>query len=410
MCFDGGIRKNTSVFLSSHTGHGGFVQYDFDSIIDRRGGDSLKWNIPLDQIAMWYADADFASAPEIVQALVTRASHGVFGYAHEPTELRRSIVARMHELYQWHIHEEDIVPVPGIIPGFNIASRAFGSPGAGVVVQEPTFYPIRRDLALHHMVPQPAALRRTNVDAQIVYRYDPDAFEAACDETTRLATLCHPHNPTGLVFRRDDLLHMAMVCVSRGIVLCSDEIHCDIRLDDTPHIPIASLSEAIAHQTVTLMSPSKAFNIPGLVCGYAIIQNPDLRQLYLRAMAGMVPAPTIFAQIGTQAALTSGDPWLRQANAYYAANRDYAIAYIHTHMPNLRCTHPSATYLLWIDCSLAGIPELARDFFAAHGVALGDGTPFGDDCAAFVRLTLACPRGVLAAGLDAMRRAMATLC
>ena len=385
------------------------MQYDFETMINRRGGDSLKWNIPHDQVAMWYADADIASAPEIVQALVRRATHGVYGYAHEPPELRSRIVARMQRLYDWHIQEDDIIPVPGIIPGFNIATRAYGIPSAGVVVQDPTFYPIRRDVALHDMSAQPAALRRVIVGSRVVYEYDSEAFEAACDETTRLATLCHPHNPTGLVFRRDDLMHMASVCLARGMVICSDEIHCDIRLDGTTHIPIASLSDEVAQQTVTLMSPSKAFNIPGLVCGYAIIQNPQLRQQYVRAMAGMVALPTIFALTGTLAALEFGDTWLAQANTMYASNRDYAIAYLQTYMPMLRCTVPDATYLLWIDCSAVGIPGLARDFFALHGVALGDGTPFGGDSAHFVRMTLACPRGLLTAGLEAMRRALATL-
>jgi cystathionine beta-lyase len=315
----------------------------------------------------------------------------------------------MRRLYGWHILPEDIVPVPGIIPGFNLASRAFGAPGAGVVVQAPTFYPISRDVALHDMVAQEAPLRRF-VDARNVYfSYDPNVFEAAFDDQSKIATVCHPHNPTGHVFGRDELLHMAQTCVDRRVVICSDEIHCDIRLDASVHIPIASLSDTIAQQCVTLMSPSKAFNIPGLVVGFAIIQNPRLRERYVRAQSGMIPHPNAFAYAATLAAYQEGDAWLAQANVYYAANRDYALAYVQQHMPQLRCTIPMATYLLWIDARELKLPGSVRDFFARYGVALGDGTPFGGESEGFVRMTLACPRSVLAQALDAMRVAVATL-
>ena len=385
------------------------MNYDFDRVINRRGGDSLKWNIDVNQIPMWYADADVASAPGISAALVARAEHGVYGYAQEPAALRTIIVERMRRLYGWHILPEDIVPVPGIIPGFNLASRAFGAPGAGVVVQAPTFYPISRDVALHDMIAQHAPLRRFVVAQNVHFAYDPIAFEAAFDERTTIATLCLPHNPTGLVFGRDELLHMAQTCVDRQVVICSDEIHCDIRLDGGVHIPIASLSETIAQQCVTLMSPSKAFNIPGLVVGFAIIQNPELRERYVRAQSGMIPHPSAFSYAATLAAYESGDDWLVQANAYYAANRDYALAYIQQHIPQLRCTIPAATYLLWIDARELRLSCSVRDFFARNGVALGDGTPFGGDSEGFVRMTLACPRLLLEQGLDAMRAAIASL-
>ncbi len=384
------------------------MNYDFDRVIDRRGGDSLKWNIDAAQIPMWYADADVASPPAVIDALIARAQHGVYGYAQEPAALRTIIVERMRRLYGWHILPEDIVPVPGIIPGFNLASRAFGAPGAGVVVQAPTFYPISRDVALHDMIPQHAPLRRSVDALNVHFAYDPIAFEAAFDERTKIATLCHPHNPTGLVFGRDELLHMAQTCVNRQVVICSDEIHCDIRLDGGEHIPIASLSETIAQQCVTLMSPSKAFNIPGLVVGYAIIQNPQLRERYVRAQSGMIPHPSAFAYAATIAAYQSGDAWLAQANAYYAVNLDYALVYIRQHIPQLRCTIPAATYLLWIDARELQLPGSVRDFFARNGVALGDGTPFGGESEGFVRMTLACPRSVLAQALDAMRAAIAS--
>ena len=383
--------------------------YDFDRVINRRGGDSLKWNIDVNQIPMWYADADFASAPSISAALIARAAHGVYGYAQEPVSLRTMIVQRMRRLYGWHILPEDIVPVPGIIPGFNLASRAFGAPGAGVVVQAPTFYPISRDVALHDMIAQHAPLRRSVDTTNVHFAYDPVAFEAAFDERTKIATLCLPHNPTGLVFGRDELLHMAQTCVDRQVVICSDEIHCDIRLDGGIHIPIASLSETIAQQCVTLMSPSKSFNIPGLVVGFAIIQNPALRERYVRAQSGMIPHPTAFSYAATLAAYESGDEWLVQANAYYAANRDYALAYLRQHIPQLRCTIPAATYLLWIDARELRLSGSVRDFFARNGVALGDGTPFGGDSEGFVRMTLACPRLLLEQALDAMRAAVASL-
>lgn len=381
-------------------------QWDFDAVVDRRGGDSIKWNAAGDTVAMWYADADFLSPPAVRAALERRAAHGVYGYVSEPAGLRARIVKRMATRYGWRITRDDIVWVPGIIPGFNLAYQMIAEPGAGVVVQAPTFYPISRDLTLHDLVAQPAQLRRWEAGHTVHFAYDPDAFAAAFTPATRMVSLCHPHNPTGLVVDRAALEHMASVSLAHGAVIVSDEIHCDIALDGTPHIPLAALSPEVAQQTITLMSPSKAYNIPGLGLGYAIIPNPTLRARYVAASAGMLAHPTAFGYAGVAAAIIDGDPWLTAANAYCAANLAYAQAYLARHLPRLRATQPRSTYLWWIDCRDAGIVGNPSRFFAQHGVLLGDGAPFGGDSAGFVRMTLACPRATLLAGLEAMRRAL----
>jgi cystathionine beta-lyase len=219
--------------------------------------------------------------------------------------------------------------------------------------------------------------------------------------------LCNPHNPTGRAFDRAELTAMAARCLANDIVICSDEIHCELTLGDATHIPIATLSPAIAQQTITLMSPSKTFNIPGLGFCVAIIQNPELRAQYVAAMQGLVASPQIFGYTGALAAYQHGDEWLREVLQYYQANREYALGFIRQYMPQLIPNHAEATYLLWIDCRQANLPTNPKEFFLSHAnVALGDGSAFGAAGEGYIRLTLATQRSVLAQALESMYRAL----
>jgi cystathionine beta-lyase len=386
------------------------MQFDFDKVVDRRGGDSIKWNLYGDGILpMWVADGDILSPPEVIEALTNRAQHGVFGYAGEPAELKALLVERMQRLYNWTIKPEDIVYVPGVVTGFNIAARAAGKAGDGILVQTPNYPPILNAATNHDMVTQTAELKLVHSGNIINYEYDDAAFLGAIDERTKIFILCHPHNPTGRLMSRAELERMATVCVEKGIVICSDEIHCDLIMDGREHIPTAALSHEIAMNTITLMAPSKTFNIPGLGFSFAIIQNPELRTKYIKAQAGIVPHAGIFGYVGALAAYKHGDAWLQASNEYYAANRDFAVDYIKKYMPQLSITNPESTYLAWVDCSKAGIEGSPKEYFQKFGVALGDGKNFGAHTANFVRITMACPRKLLADGLDMMRQALEPL-
>jgi cystathionine beta-lyase len=382
--------------------------YDFGRFVDRRPTDSVKWLLYGDDVLpLWVADMDFPSPQPVIDALRERVNHGIFGYGKEPPDLRPVIVERLERLYGWHIAPESLVFVPGVVTGFNLATHAVTSPGDGVLVQTPVYFPMlyapgNAGCALDQM-----ELTRLP-DGQ--YEIDFDAFEDAITEHTRIFLLCNPHNPVGRVFHRDELEQMAEVCLRNDVVICSDEIHCDLVFPGHPHLPIASLAPEIADQTITLIAPSKTYNIAGLHCSVAIIQNAELREKYQTAGAGLVGRPGILGFAATLAAYRHGQPWLDAVLCYLEANRDYLVEYVNAHLPGITMASPEGTYLGWLDCRQAGIGDAPHNFFLEQArVALNDGATFGKGGEGFVRLNFGCPRSILHAALEQMRRALGSL-
>jgi cystathionine beta-lyase len=244
-------------------------------------------------------------------------------------------------------------------------------------------------------------------DGFVTYVHDDDAFRTAIDAKTRLFLLCNPHNPTGRAFSRDELTEMAQACIEHDLLICADEIHAEILLGDTVHIPIATLSPEVAARSITLISPSKTFNIPGLGYCVAVIQIAEIRERYVRAMQGLVTSPQIFGYAGAKAAYLYGDEWLHDVRAYYLANQQLVNDTLRRHAPQLKVNKAEATYLSWIDCRDAQLPVSPREFFFDQAqVALGDGAAFGPVGEGFVRLTFATQRTVLEKALHAMIRAL----
>ncbi len=388
------------------------MHYNFDTSPDRQRTDSLKWSrYDADVLPMWIADMDFPSPAPIVQALRERADHGVFGYPAgimgEPNELpefRRLIVDRLRDRYGWQVQPEDLVFIPGVILAFNLACHALAAPGGGVLVQTPVYPPILD-------APQNANMRRHDAmlarDADGAYAIDWDVFESAITPETRLFILCNPHNPAGRVFRRDELERMAEICLRRGVVTCSDEIHCDLLYTGQRHIPIASLDPEIARNTITLIAPTKTFNLAGLQCSIAIVPNPELRQKYQEARKGLVAWVNVMGLLAAQVAYREGQDWLDQLLAYLEANRDYLYDYVQSEMPGVTMARPEATYLAWLDCRQAGIDGNACEFFLQKArVALVDGAMFGPGGEGFLRLNFGCSRALLAEALERMKRAL----
>ena len=300
--------------------------YNFDQIIDRRHSDSVKWRaFDEDVLPLWVADMDFPAPEPVIRALRERVEQGVFGYGAEPAGLRDVIVARLADRYDWRVAAEDLLFVPGVVTAFNIACHATGSPGDGVLVQTPVYYP---------MLDAPAHAGRTRAEMELTrepngrYVVDADAFEAALTKRTRLFLLCNPHNPVGRVFDRGELARMAEICLRHDVTICSDEIHCDLLLDGHRHVPIASLAPEIAARTITLMAPSKTYNVAGLHCSVAIIQNKALREQYQRAQQGLVSSVNIMGFVAALAAYRDGQPWLNACLAYLNANCDYLEDYV----------------------------------------------------------------------------------
>jgi cystathionine beta-lyase len=381
--------------------------YNFDICPDRRVTESAKWlYYPPNVLPLWVADMDFVSPEPVIRALRERVEHGVFGYAQEPRALREIIVARLAQRYRWQVQADDIVFLPGVIGGFNLACHTAAEPGAGVLVQTPVYPPILHAPYYAGMVRQEMELTR---NPQGRYEIDWDAFEAAFTERTRLFILCNPHNPVGRVFQKDELARMAEICLRRGVLICSDEIHCDLVYPGYAHTPIAALEAEAARHTITLMAPSKTFNIAGLDCAFAVIQDAELRRRYLHAQQGLVGSINLMGWVAALAAYRDGEDWLTQALAYLQVNRDYLYQAVPAELPGLSISPLEGTYLAWLDARSLEVANPHEFFLTQARVALNDGATFGQGGAGFVRLNFGCPRARLDEALQRMKTALRTL-
>jgi cystathionine beta-lyase len=378
---------------------------NFDDIIDRRHSDSTKWNsYPEDVLPLWTADMDFRAPVPIVDALRSRAEHGVFGYCTEPAELRSLLVDRLARLYTWRVHPEDILLQTGVMEAFQRVCTSVASRSDGVLVQPPVYPPIYGAAAHTRSIHQEAPLRQR---ADGTYEIDFDAFEAAITDRTRVFILCNPHNPVGRAFTRLELERLAGICLRRDILICSDEIHCDLLSPGVTHIPVASIAPEIAQQTVTLMAPSKTFNVPGLRCSFAVVPDAALRKRLAKAHAADFSEVNNFGLSAAIAAYRDGQPWLDQLLAYLDGNRTALVEFVRREMPRIRVAAPEATYLAWLDCRESGTPGRPYRFFLERArVALSDGPTFGTGGEGFVRLNFGCPRATL---MEALRRMKAAL-
>jgi cystathionine beta-lyase len=385
------------------------MKYNFDNTPDRRTSDSIKWNFfDPDVIPMWVADMDFVSPDPVIEALHNRVAHKVFGYPTEGIRLKEGIVEKMVEKYSWTIQPEDIVFLPGVIPGFNLACQALGESGKGILVQTPVYPPILGADKYAGMVRQDAELIRQQNGR---YEIDFDHFEATITPLTQIFLFCNPHNPVGRVYRRDELEKIAEICLRKNIFIVSDEIHCDLVFDENKHIPIASLDPAVARKTITLMAPSKTYNLAGLKCSFAIITEKELRDRFNQARRGLVSGVNVFGIVAAEAAYRQSQEWLDQMLIYLQGNRDLLSNYIHEKLPELGVSPVEGTYLAWLDCRKLGLSESACEFFLRTAkVGLNDGATFGKSGHGFVRLNFGCSRSTLTTALDNMFMAIQSLC
>lgn len=388
------------------------MKYDFDHAPERRRTDSIKWSKYGEQVLpMWVADMDFPAAEPILQSLRRRVDHGVFGYPNfvhpEPgtiTDLQQVLVERMQTRYNWQVAPEELIFLPGVITGLNLTCHAMAEPGGGVLIQTPVYPPFFRTARHAGMVLQEASLAR---QADGHYEIDWQAFEAALSDQTRVFILCNPHNPVGRVFRQDELERMAEMCLQRGVLICSDEIHCDLLFEGHMHIPIASLDPEIARRTVTLMSPTKTYNIAGLQCSFAIVQDESLRRRLLHATQGLVMWVNLMGMNAALAAYRLGQEWLDQVLDYLEKNRDTLADFVQHQLPGIEMAKPEGTYLAWLDCRAAGIQGSPYEFFLKQArVGFNDGPTFGKGGEGFVRLNFACTRALLSEALQQMKAAL----
>ena len=375
------------------------MTHDFDRTVDRRGTNSLKWDLYKGKeiIPLWVADMDFRVSPAIIRALQAHVNHGVFGYTLVPDELIDVVIGRLATQYQWKIERDWIVWLPGLVTGINVACRAVGDTGDEVLTTVPIYPPF---------LTAPGNSSRELGTVPLMegaggWEIDFDLLERAITPRTRILLLCSPHNPTGRVFTRDELSTLAQICERHDLVICSDEIHCELVLDtDKEHIPTATLSPDVERRTITLMAPSKTFNIPGLGCSFAVISDEPLRWQFLRAMKGIVPHVNALGYTAALAAYRDSRDWHLALIDYLRENRDIVERAIEA-MPGISMQHVEATYLAWIDTRQTGMENPVKIFEEA-GVGLSDGRPFGAE--GFVRLNFGCPRPVLEEALQRMRK------
>ncbi|MCW5548054.1 MAG: PatB family C-S lyase [Opitutaceae bacterium] len=383
------------------------MSFDFENVPERRGTDSQKWQkyAGRDVLPMWVADMDFPAAPAIVAALHARVDHGIFGYARPVPSTVGAIVEAMAARYGWNIEPDWIVWLPGLVVGLNVTAQAFAAPGEEVLTLAPVYPPFMS-------APKNSARVSTTVDFVLRdgrWTIDWEALERAVTPRTKLFYLCNPHNPLARVWRRDELVRLGEFCVRHNLVLCSDEIHCDLILDPAlPHIPTAVLGEAIARRTVTLMAPSKTYNVPGLGTSFALIPDRELRARFVRATAGIVAEVTALGFTACEAAYRDGEPWRQALLAHLRGNRDFLADFVQRELPGVTIEAPiEATYLGWLNVAALNLPDPVAHF-ETHGVGLSDGAFFGSPKGKHVRINFGCPRATLAEALRRMKTAVAS--
>ncbi len=388
----------------------------FEFSPDRRQTHSIKWTLyPQDVLPLWVADMDFP-APQPVHAALQRAlAHGVLGYEFPTRQLRETVAARMARIHNWQVEPDWVLATPGVIAGFNAAAHAACQPGDGILIQTPAYPPF---LSVHEnvgLIRQLAPLAPTVTGNLIHYAVDWEAFQGALHSggaRTKLFLLCSPHNPTGRVFTRAELARIAKICLENKITICADEIHNEHILDGSPHTPLAALSPEIAAHTITLVAPSKTFNVPGLFCGFAIIPDAGLRAKYKKVTKRLIMHVSSLSLIAAEAAFGGAcDDWLSELRLTLKAHRDLILQKAAHHLPGIRLTAPQATYMTWLDCAnlvesgrIHGAPK--QFFLEKAKVALTDGADFGPGYERFVRLVFGCPNGTLSEALQRMHRAL----
>lgn len=392
------------------------MSFDFTTVPSRAGTDSQKWKkyAGKDILPMWVADMDFRSSPAIQKALHERVEHGVFGYARPVQATVDAVVEACAARYGWSIEPDWIVWLPGLVCGLNVTSQAFAQPGEEVLCLTPVYPPFMTapKNSARVSVGVPLALRASPTGrGDGTWEIDWEALERAVTPRTRLFFLCNPHNPVARVFRRDELARLAEFCARHDLVLCSDEIHCDLILDPTlPHLPTALLAPEHAARTVTLMAPSKTYNVPGLGTSFAIIPDAALRQRFVRATWGIVAEVTCLGYSACEAAYRDSEDW-----------RQGLLETLRSHAAHLQATFGAgdfsrvrleapleATYLAWLNVSALGLEDPVAHF-ETHGVGLSDGRFFGATPGHYVRLNFGCPRATLDEALRRMAAALAAV-
>ncbi len=378
---------------------------NFNKIIDRTHSNSEKWEkyVGRDILPMWVADSDFETAPEIIEALQKRVTHGIFGYAEQPSSgVKDAIQSHLKTQYNWNIELEWVVPLPSLVSGLSL-SCMMTEQSSEVLLPQTIYPPFKYVVDNTKRVVITVPLRQTTTQRWIL---DVDKLEASVTAQSKLLLFCNPQNPAGTVYTEDELTQIADICRRHDLFVCSDEIHCDLILDkDKTHIPFATLNNDAANRSITLMAASKTFNIAGLGFGFAIIPNDELRTKFKVLVRETMPDINVLAQTATEAAFKHGENWRLEQIEYLRSNRDFLFQEINA-IKGMEMYPLEATFLAWIDISALNLDDPEK-FFEDAGVGISAGKYFGDSD--FIRLNFACPRSTVKEAVKRIQNAVNNL-
>ena len=377
---------------------------DFNLLHNRRDSDSKKWNIyDEDILPLWVADTDFLSPPTVIDALKERITHGIFGYSKPSDSTKESIQRWLQNRHNWAVALEDIILIPGVVQGFNIAAKAFSNPGDSVLIQTPAYHPFFH-VAENSSLEQISAPISQDPDGN--YLINETHLTSTIQPQTRVFMLCNPQNPTGRVFSKPELQVVAQICIENNIIICSDEIHSDLVFPGNKHIPIATLSGNVSDITVTLISASKTFNISGLKSSAAIITNQALREQFASAATGFVGSVNLLGELALRTSYDLGEVWLEHLLTYLESNRNQLVEIVNADLPGIQILEPEGTYLGWLNCTDLNLEDPAKFFLEKASVAVNSGTWFGKEYRQYIRLNFGCPQDRLLMGLERIKNAL----
>lgn len=387
-------------------------KFDFDLVINRKGTDSFKVDKLAerygneDLIALWVADMDFLSPPAITDAIIERAKHGIFGYTYSTKEYYDSIINWVDRRHDWKIKQEWISFIPGVVKGIAFIIDCFTKENDGVIIQPPVYPPFNSVPTIHKrkVITNPLVLKDGRYDMDLEH-----LEKTILSDKPKLFILCNPHNPGGRVWTKEELVKLAEICYDNNVLVISDEIHADLALYAHKHIPFASVSEKAAQNSITLMAPSKTFNIAGIVSSFSVTSNDKLRETFHSYLTKSELSDShIFAYTATIAAYNQGDEWLDQMKQYLEGNIEFVDNYLKKNIPQIKAIIPQASFLVWLDCRELNLSqkELNDLFIQKANLALNTGSSFGTEGSGFMRMNIGCPRKVLERAMDNLQKAL----
>ena len=383
----------------------------FNEKIDRLKTSSVKWELTkeifgkADLWPMWVADMDFKPPQAVLNAIKNRVDHGVFGYTFVPPSTARAIVDWLLRRHQWEVSPSWLLYCSGIVQAISAAIQSFTEEGDRVLLQSPVYTPFFEMIKKNNRLVVNSPLTLVNGKYEINF----SSFEESLQQGCKLFLLCSPHNPGGRVWTRDELMKIGELCLKYNCLILSDEIHSDIIYKDFKHIPVASLSSELSERVITLIAPSKTFNLAGLQASAVIIKNEELRRQFHETLSKQgVFSLNTFGMVAMEAAYREGEPWLEELINYLQENKEFALDFLHEHLPEITCVKSEGTYLLWLDCRKLNVTEeeLRKLLIEKGKLALEPGTKYGPGGEGFVRMNIACPREDVKEGLERLKKAL----